>query len=55
MFRIRIGHYIEIPTSCIHRQIGAGICAVRTVETVATGKVNCYNYIFHLPMGIVAE
>ena len=30
-----------------HLQIGAGICAVPTTDTVVTGKVNCYNFMGH--------
>jgi len=33
---------------CICFQIGAGICAVATADTVATDKVNCYNCIVYL-------
>ena len=31
----------------IRPQTGADICAVPTAEAVATGEVNCYNFIGH--------
>jgi len=34
--------------SYIHLQIGAGICAVRTADAVATGEVSCYYCIVRL-------
>ena len=43
-----MGHYIEIPTSCVCLQIGVGICVVHAADAVGTGKVNCYNCIVRL-------
>ena len=46
---INMDHYIGIPTSRVPRlQIGVGICAVLTADTVVTGKVNCYKFIVQL-------
>ena len=40
MYRMRIGHYKANPTSR-----GAGICAVPMADAVATGEINCCNFI----------
>jgi len=42
--------------SCIHLQIGVGIGAFPTADAVATGKVNCYNFIGRLrPLPLFVE
>ena len=40
--------YRESHQSCICLQIGAGIYAVPTADAVATGEVNCINYVVEL-------
>ena len=46
MFRTRMDHHIEIPTSHIYIfKLGAGICTVPTADAVATVEVSCYNFI----------
>ena len=45
LFRMRMGHFIGIPTSSVRicPQSGVGICAVLTAHAVVIGKVNFYN------------
>jgi len=40
-----MGHYLywEFYQTCIHLQIGVGICTVLTADAVAIDEVNCYN------------
>ena len=53
-----MGHitYLDSHQSCIRLQIGAAICAVLTVDAVATGEVNYYNCIVRLrPLPIFSD
>ena len=56
MFKMQVCHYndynIVIPIS---RVSGPGVCTVRTVDTVPTSEVNCYNGIVRSARGIVMK